>query len=114
MFIGCKSGEKIVKNDPTGDTFEVKVGKTFEIHFLQNASLGTRWTWKNHAEISIVDSIDITYKQKGPKGMVGKASDMYYKFEGKKIGTDTLEFWAYRTWEPENPIKIIKKVVIVK
>lgn len=114
LFAGCKSSEKMVKNDPKGEAFEVKAGKTFEVHFIFNASLGTRWTWKNQESVSIVDSVGLRYEQKAPKGMVGAASDMYYKFEGIKPGTDTLVFWSYRPWEPDTPIKVMKKIVTVK
>lgn len=114
LLVGCKSTEKVAKNDPNGETFMIKTGETFEVHFLSNASLGTKWIWKNKESVAIVDSVGLRYEQKSPEGMVGAASDMFYKFEGVKSGTDTLEFWSCRVWEIDTPLKVVKKVVKVK
>lgn len=92
LAVGCKTGKMSVDNNPKGDTFCVKKGDSFEIHFIANSSLGTVWQYLNKQDVTIVDSVSQRVVNNAPEGMVGKAVDLYITFKAKERGTDTLVF----------------------
>ena len=92
ILVSCKTAEKTTKNDSHTDYVEVKKGKSFEIHFTTNASLGLVWVWQNSATVSIVDSLGLRYVNDHPKEMMGMSVHQYWAFQGVEKGVDTLHF----------------------
>lgn len=114
VAIGCKTKELSVNNNPKGDTFCVKKGDTFEIHFVANGSLGTTWQYINKEQVTIVDSVSQRVVNNAPEGMVGKAVDLYLTFKATQKGTDTLVFKNSRIFDPNDEGVTITKIVHVR
>jgi predicted secreted protein len=114
VAIGCKTKELSVNNNPKGDTFCVKKGDTFEIHFVANASLGKTWQYINKEQVTIVDSVSQRVVNNAPEGMVGKAVDLYLTFKATQKGTDTLVFKNSRIFDPNDEGVTITKIVHVR
>lgn len=114
VAVGCKTKEMSVKNNPKGDTFCIKKGETFEIHFIANGSLGTTWQYVNKQEVTIVDSVSQRVVNKAPEGMVGKSVDLYLTFKAKEKGTDTLVFKNSRIFDPNDEGTTVTKIIHVR
>jgi len=120
LFIGCKSGERLMLADAhsdhstENDHIIVKKGDLFEIHFISNESLGTCWQYVNKQEVTIVDSIDQRSVSRAPAGIVGAASNLYIKFKAVNKGTDTLIFKYFRVFDEDFPVTVEKKIITVK
>jgi predicted secreted protein len=114
VAIGCKTKEMSVQNNPKGDTFCVKKGDTFEIHFIANASLGKTWQYINKQNITIVDSVSQRVVNNAPEGMVGKSVDLYLTFKATEKGTDTLIFKNSRIFDPTDEGVTVTKIVHVR
>jgi len=114
LAVGCKTKEMSVKNNPKGDTFCIKKGETFEIHFIANGSLGTTWQYVNKQEVTIVDSVSQRVVNKAPEGMVGKSVDLYLTFKAKEKGTDTLVFKNSRIFDPNDEGTTVTKIIHVR
>lgn len=114
VAVGCKTSEMSVQNNPKGDTFCVKKGCSFEIHFIANGSLGTTWQYVNKQEVTIVDSISQRVVNNAPEGMVGKAVDLYITFKATEKGTDTLVFKNSRIFDPKDEGVTVTKIVHVR
>ena len=100
--------------DKKTDTVTLKKGQTCEIAFTTNASLGYWWTLANKDQITVVDSVGNRYERTAPEGMVGAASNRYWKFEAVKRGVDTLHFVYARDNIETTTIKTRDVVVRVK
>lgn len=114
LAVGCKTGKMSVDNNPKGDTFCVKKGDSFEIHFIANSSLGTVWQYLNKQDVTIVDSVSQRVVNNAPEGMVGKAVDLYITFKAKERGTDTLVFKNSRIFDPKHEGTTVSKIIHVK
>lgn len=114
VAVGCKTREMSVQNNPKGDTFCVKKGCSFEIHFIANGSLGTTWQYVNKQEVTIVDSVSQRVVNNAPEGMVGKAVDLYITFKATEKGTDTLVFKNSRIFDPKDEGVTVTKIVHVR
>ncbi|MBO4489014.1 MAG: protease inhibitor I42 family protein [Bacteroidales bacterium] len=114
MMVGCKSQKEMVSLDKQTNEVTLKKGQTVEIAFTTNASLGYWWTLANKDEITVVDSVDNRYERTAPEGMVGAASNRYWKFQAVKKGTETLHFVYARDKVEETTIKTRDVVVTVK
>lgn len=92
MMSSCASQKKIVALDKETNEVTLKQGQSCEIEFRTNASTGFWWQLTNSNEITVVDSIGKRYESNAPKGMVGAASDLFWKFKAVEKGTQTLHF----------------------
>ncbi|MEG1555139.1 MAG: protease inhibitor I42 family protein [Bacteroidales bacterium] len=110
----CKSSKKTTGLDSQKDLFEIKVGQTFEIEFITNASTGYSWEWGNQKEVSVVESGESRYVNMAPKEMMGASSKRYWSFKGVRKGEAILKFEYKRPWENEKPVKTREVKVIVK
>lgn len=114
VLTSCKVSQNSRSIDPKGNYFEVKEGKTFEIQFTTNASLGYAWMWENEKAVSIVESLDSRYVDNNPPGIVGASVQRFWNFRGKEKGTDTLRFNYCRANDPSTSIETRAVVVKVK
>ena len=91
----------------------VKKGQSFEIEFLTNASTGFWWQLTNEPELTVVTPQDRRYESSAPVGMVGASSNLFWKFEAKEKGKQTLKFvYAREDWE--QAVRIREVIVTVK
>lgn len=114
VAVGCKTKEMSVQNNPKGDTFCVKKGESFEIHFIANASTGRTWQFINKNEVKIVDSVSQRVVNNAPEGMVGKSVDLYLTFKAAEKGTDTLLFKISRISDPNDEGTTVTKIIHVR
>ena len=113
ILTGCSSQKKIVILDREINEVTLKKGQSFEIEFLTNASTGYWWQLTNEAEVTVVAPQDKRYESNAPVGMVGASSHLFWKFEAKEKGTQTLKFvYAREDWG--QAIRIRNVVVTVK
>ena len=125
-FCGCKT----IKNDtvssvtPTEENgktikqkaYTLKKGESIELQMVTNASLGMHWEWVNQESVDCVKSDTIRYVNNAPKGMVGNAVDIYWKFDAIKKGTAVvrLEYGRFFPDAPREVAKITEVTFIVK
>ena len=114
VAVGGKTGKMSVQNNPKGDSFCVKKGESFEIHFIANSSLGTVWQYINKEQVTIVDSVSQRVVNNAPEGMVGKSVDLFISFIAKEKGCDTLVFKNSRIFDPKHEGTTITKIVHVR
>ena len=113
ILTGCSSQKKMVVLDRETNEVTLKKGQSFEIEFLTNASTGYWWQLTNEAEVTVVAPQDKRYESNAPVGMVGASSHLFWKFEAKEKGTQTLKFvYAREDWG--QAVRIRNVVVTVK
>ena len=113
VMASCSSQKKMVSLDRETNETTLKVGQECEIQFRTNASTGYWWQLTNEKEISIVTPIDRRYESNAPQGMVGASSELFWKFQAKEKGTDTLKFvYARDDWS--KAIKTREVIITVK
>lgn len=113
LMTSCASQKKMVSLDRETNETTLKVGQSCEIQFRTNASTGYWWQFTNEKNVTIVEAKDRRYESDAPKGMVGASSEMFWKFEAKEKGTDTLKFvYARDDWD--QAIKTRNVVITVK
>lgn len=113
ILLGCSSQKKMIILDRETNEVTLKVGQPCEIMFLTNASTGFWWQLTNEADINVVASDSKRYESNAPKEMLGASSNLYWKFVGKKKGTQTLKFvYAREDWD--KAIRTREVIVTVK
>ncbi len=113
ILTGCSSQKKMVILNRETNEVTVKKGQSFEIEFLTNASTGFWWQLTNESELKVVSPQDRRYESNAPVGMVGASSHLFWKFEAKEKGKQTLKFvYARENWD--QAIRTREVVVTVK
>ena len=113
ILTGCSSQKKMIILDRETNEVTLKKGQSFEIKFLTNASTGFWWQLTNEPELTVVAPQDRRYESNAPAGMVGASSNLFWKFEAKEKGKQTLKFvYARDDWD--KAIQTRNVVVTVK
>ena len=102
----------IILNRETNEV-TVKKGQSFEIEFLTNASTGFWWQLTNEPELTVVTPQDRRYESSAPVGMVGASSNLFWKFEAKEKGKQTLKF-VYARDNQDEAIRTREVTITVK
>nr|WP_314839101.1 protease inhibitor I42 family protein [uncultured Flavobacterium sp.] len=75
------------------ETYNVKIGETFEINLNQNYTTGYINCWLNQNQVKIVEKTKTEYKSDSDdKNRIGGGGILTYSFKGIKKGCDTIKF----------------------
>lgn len=92
------------------DEYYVAIGDTTIVQFEGKGSSGYMWNWINKESCSHVDSVGSDYEVINKDPLIcGSPGIEYWKFEGKEIGVDTLEF----IWCRYGKVDIIEKKSVI-
>ncbi|WP_212191439.1 protease inhibitor I42 family protein [Carboxylicivirga sediminis] len=107
-YLGCNSKGS---NSINRVDYDIEVGELFQVELNANRTTGYSWKWMNSESISIVDSIDLSYKP-DTSALVGSGGAEIWIFKGMKPGIDSLKFEYSRPWEQNSVSK--SKVVTIR
>lgn len=75
------------------ESYNIKIGETFEINLNQNYTTGYENCWLNKNEVKIVENIKTEYtSDSDDKNIVGGGGILTFSFKGIKKGCDTIKF----------------------
>jgi inhibitor of cysteine peptidase len=78
------------------------VNSVVKIELISNPTTGYTWKWTNKKSVTIVDSVDFSFKPNSK--LTGSGGVEIWKFKCKKKGTEVLEFKYNRSWEPNSDV----------
>jgi predicted secreted protein len=96
-----------------GDTsyYNTLLGDTIQLNLNSNPSTGYEWIWTNKQSPSIVDTIGFNYIADTPI-LIGSGGKEIWKFQGEKIGIDTIKLEYCQPWDSNSTIET--RIIIVK
>ena len=76
------------------ESYNVKIGETFEINLNQNYTTGYVNCWLNQNQVKIVEKTKTEYKSddSDDKNIIGGGGILTFSFKGVKKGCDTIKF----------------------
>lgn len=75
------------------ESYNIKIGETFEINLNQNYTTGYENCWLNKNEVKIVENTKTEYtSDSDDKNIIGGGGILTFSFKGIKKGCDTIKF----------------------
>lgn len=75
------------------ETYNVKIGESFEINLNQNYSTGYKNCWLNQDQVKIIENIETEYRaDNDDKNIIGGGGIETFTFKAIKRGIDTIKF----------------------
>jgi predicted secreted protein len=111
VFLGiCSLIASCEKESITPEQVHVPLGQEFNIELESNWTTGYHWEWVNAGEVSVLDSMGITYQSKD--SLLGAPGIETWMFKSILKGEETLNF-EYRSSQGTDTLASASKEFLI-